>query len=80
MVRHVEGYQIEDGVDDDARIWDKAGTEYTPIAVPETGNGRCQQAIMNWLEDHTEGDWICTPTYIFFERPGDALMFKLGFK
>lgn len=64
--------------DPDARVWNVYGVEYTLVELPP--EGKCLQAIINWVEEHCEGEWTTTPTYIAFELASDAILFKLGFK
>jgi hypothetical protein len=64
----------------DGGIWTEDGKRMTEVArtrQPRERNER--QKIINWCEGHCEGQYVVTPTYIFFENSSDALLFNLGF-
>jgi len=64
-------------LDPDARSWALNGTEMT--AVELGWRGKCLQEMTDWLDEHTVGDYVSTPTYVFFEHATEATLFKLGF-
>jgi hypothetical protein len=66
-------------IDPDARIWNEQGTEYTLAKMPK-GASQYQKKLADWINEHCEGEWISTPTYVAFKIPSDAILFGIVFR
>lgn len=62
----------------DEKVWTESGQEMTGIALGHPGT-KCLQVLINWLDENTKGEYVITPTRIFFEHGSEATMFKLKF-
>lgn len=71
--------------DSEFKIWTISGTVMTLIKNPirystsllvyDKSRANCER----WLDTHCEGEWSITLSFIGFEMPTDAIMFKLSY-
>lgn len=57
--------------------WTVECPDMTIVNLPE--RGKCLEDIVQWLDEHTSGDYLITPYYVGFEIETEATLFRLGF-
>jgi hypothetical protein len=54
------------------------GIKTTSIRLGD--RGRFREELKQWLNLHTEGEYIITPVYVHFTFEKDATIFNVGYK